>query len=206
MSEPVIEGRREKRKRQLRAQIYAEAMELFMAQGFENTTVEQIAAAADVVPATFFNHFQNKNALLGEMTSQVVEHLQQLLDDRLEATTSTRERLMNFVDDAIDGIVQSRGMARDVLLEFLSAESKPGNPTPYLPRLHEPFERILRKGQQNGEVLADRDASFLAEMVIGMLNAPVTHWLSDPTYPIEQRLPEAARFAWYAISSSPGRS
>ena len=41
-----------------------------MSQGFEATTVEQIAAAADIAPATFFNHFQSKNALLGEMTTR----------------------------------------------------------------------------------------------------------------------------------------
>ncbi len=72
MSEPVNEGRREKRKRELRDRIYTVAQELFTAQGFEDTTVEQIAAAADVVPATFFNHFQNKNAVLAEMTTEVL--------------------------------------------------------------------------------------------------------------------------------------
>ncbi len=199
MSEQVIEGRRERRKRELRARIYTEAMELFMNQGFDNTTVEQIAEASDVVPATFFNHFQNKNAVLAEMTSQVVDHLQVLLEERVTATASTRERLMGFVDEAIDGIVGSRGIARDVLLEFLRAESKPGEPAPYLARIHEPFEKMIREGQERAEVVDDQEASFLAEMVVGMLNAPVAHWLSDATYPIEQRLPEAGRFAWESI-------
>ena len=63
-----IEGRRERKKRELRSRIYQTARTLFLSQGFEATTVEQIAAAADIAPATFFNHFQSKNALLGEMT------------------------------------------------------------------------------------------------------------------------------------------
>ncbi len=205
MSEPVNEGRREKRKRELRDRIYTVAQELFTAQGFEDTTVEQIAAAADVVPATFFNHFQNKNAVLAEMTTEVVDSVQQMVEESLVTTASTQEQLIGFVDGAIDGIVQARGVARDVLLEFLRSELKPGDPTPYLTRVHEPFERMLREGQESGEVVADQDPSFLAEMVIGMLNAPVARWLSDPTYPIEERLPEAARFAWEAINASSSR-
>ena len=36
------------------------------------------------------------------------------------------------------------------------------------------------------------DAVFLAEMVLGMLNATITQWLSDPEYPIADQLPRAA--------------
>jgi hypothetical protein len=36
-------------------------------------------------------------------------------------------------------------------------------------------------------------------MVVGMLNTVITHWLADPSYPIERELPHAARFAWDAV-------
>ncbi len=62
MIEPAPEGRLEKRKRERRLRIYNVAMDLFRSQGFERTTVSQIAEAANIVPATFFNHFQSKNA------------------------------------------------------------------------------------------------------------------------------------------------
>ena len=64
MAEPAPEGRLERRKRERRLRIYATAVELFHTQWFERTTVSQIAEAADIVPATFFNHFQSKRALL----------------------------------------------------------------------------------------------------------------------------------------------
>ena len=54
-------------------------------------------------------------------------------------------------------------------------------------------------GQARGEIRTDEDARFLAEMVVGALNAAVTHWLSDPDYPIAERLPRAAQFVWEAI-------
>jgi hypothetical protein len=58
MAEPAAMGRLEKRKLERRMRIYGVAMDLFRTQGFERTTVNQIAEAADIVPATFFNHFE----------------------------------------------------------------------------------------------------------------------------------------------------
>jgi len=204
-SEPVSVGRRERRKRELRAHIYAVAQQLFLAQGFERTTVEQIAKTADVVPATFFNHFQNKNALLAEMTTEVVDRLQEMLAERFAASASTEERLRDFVTHAVEQIILTRGMARDVLLELVRAESRPGDPPPYLARVHEPFAKLLTEGQARGEVRTDQDASFLAEMIVGMLNATITAWLSDPAYPIEERLPQAGSFAWDAVRKTAHR-
>ncbi len=199
MSELVSEGRRERRKRELRDRIWDVAQKLFLAQGFERTTVEQIAEAADIAPATFFNHFQTKNGLLGEMTTQVVSYLQGILEQQFEAASSAQERLTGFAAYAAREIAETRGLARDVLLELLRDESRPGDPPPYLARVHEPFAAMLREGQERGEVRANQDASFLAEMVVGVLNAAVTNWLADADYPIEERLCEAADFAWEAI-------
>lgn len=45
-----------------RARIQAEALALFARQGFDRTTVDQIAAAAGVSQMTFFRHFPTKES------------------------------------------------------------------------------------------------------------------------------------------------
>ncbi len=180
------------------------AQDLFLAQGFEQTTVAQIAEAADVVPQTLFNHFPSKQALLGELTRQVVEHLQGMLERHLTAPVPARERLVGLATAAARAIARRRDLARDLLLELLRTESRPGDPPPYLARVHEPFVAMLRDGQRTGEVRADQDASFLAEMVVGVLNAALMGWIADARYPIDRRLPEAAAFAWEAVRRRPG--
>lgn len=57
---PNSPGLRQRKLRRTRNQLIREALELFLAQGYEHTTVEQIAEAVEVHPRTFFRHFASK--------------------------------------------------------------------------------------------------------------------------------------------------
>ncbi|MFC9790646.1 TetR family transcriptional regulator [Rhodococcus sp. NPDC127528] len=62
--QPEQLGLRERKKIKTRALIRAEAMRLFEEQGYESTTIEQIAEAADVSPSTFFRYFPTKERVV----------------------------------------------------------------------------------------------------------------------------------------------
>jgi AcrR family transcriptional regulator len=53
-------GLRERKKMRTRLAIQREAMRLFQEQGYEATTIEQIADAVEISPSTFFNYFPSK--------------------------------------------------------------------------------------------------------------------------------------------------
>lgn len=58
-SQPM-QGLRERKKAKTRAAIQRHALRLFGEQGYEATTVEQVAEAAEVSPSTFFRYFPTK--------------------------------------------------------------------------------------------------------------------------------------------------
>jgi AcrR family transcriptional regulator len=161
--------------------------------------VAQIAEMADVAPATFFNHFDNKSAVLAEMTSEVSEHLLALVDQQLKRPVSASERIQGFAGAVATDVSEARGLAREVLLELMRARARPGEDAPYLSAVHEPFAVVIREGQAAGEVRTDLEATFLAEMALGALNVALGHWMNDPEFPLEQWICQAAVFVCEAI-------
>ncbi len=57
-------GLRERKKARTKATIQREAVRLFLDRGYDATTVEQVAAAAEVAPSTVFRYFPTKEDLV----------------------------------------------------------------------------------------------------------------------------------------------
>ncbi|AHH99895.1 TetR family transcriptional regulator [Kutzneria albida] len=77
------ESRRERKKRQTRQLLVETALRLFDEQGYEQTTVAQIASAADVATKTFFNYFPSKeDVLFAESTAYQAIPIEVIADRR----------------------------------------------------------------------------------------------------------------------------
>jgi AcrR family transcriptional regulator len=66
-------GLRERKKQRTRATLIDAAVELCDRQGFDRTTVDQIAAIADVSPRTFSRYFPTKDAIALALVDEVLD-------------------------------------------------------------------------------------------------------------------------------------
>jgi AcrR family transcriptional regulator len=73
------DGLRERKKARTRASIREHALRLFRENGYQATTVEKIAEAAEVSPSTFFRYFPTKEdvVLQDDMDTRLIEALGQ---------------------------------------------------------------------------------------------------------------------------------
>jgi AcrR family transcriptional regulator len=182
------EGRRERRSRELRDRIYRTAQALFLEYGFEATKVSQIAEAADVAQATFFNHFRCKAAILSAMTDEVFVNTEMIVAEELSRAGPPQDRIMAFVRRVAAEILNVNGLAKDVLLELLQIGMRRGDIAPHVVGLLAPFEVMYREGQELGTVRTDLEASFLSEFSVGALNTTVMNWLGQEEYPLLRQL------------------
>jgi AcrR family transcriptional regulator len=114
-------GRRERKKRETRAALEAAALRLFADRGYEQTTVEDIADAADVAVRTFFRYFSSKrHVLFGDAGHTIVGRLRSALAER-PATETPVEAVRAAMDtvDADDYEQHREIMARMQLLRHL---------------------------------------------------------------------------------------
>src|SRR5947209_3230956 len=85
---PTKLGLRERKKRQTRDTIASAALRLFAERGYDETTLAEIAEAADVSPRTIFAYYQSKEDILFCEEPPFVEMLKQRLDERPPGTTT----------------------------------------------------------------------------------------------------------------------
>lgn len=83
-------GLRDRKKMRTRDTIRREAMRLIDENGYASTTIEQIAAAADISPSTFFRYFPTKESVL------IANDLDQVTVGALEAQPATLPSVQAF--------------------------------------------------------------------------------------------------------------
>jgi AcrR family transcriptional regulator len=81
-------GLRERKKQQTRETIQRAALRLFAERGYDQTTLADIATAANVAPRTIFAYFESKEDILLCEENGFLSQLKRRLDERPAGTTT----------------------------------------------------------------------------------------------------------------------
>jgi AcrR family transcriptional regulator len=174
-------GLRARKKARTHEAIVDAALDLFERQGFEDTTIEDIAAAADVSPRTFFRYFESKVDVL--MTTNKAED--EGFEDLVAAVPSPKGPL-----DATVQVIRERleALAGDedarALREFRVVMSTPSLRAIALDHFHDHQDGLIKVyAAQLGVDEHALKPRILAGAVATTMWAVVDQWVAEGSDP-----------------------
>jgi TetR/AcrR family transcriptional regulator, regulator of mycofactocin system len=135
--DPAAPTRRERKKLETRQALEHAALRLFAERGYEQTTVEEIAEAADVAVRTFFRYFSSKqDVLFGDVVKDRVSRLRTELASRPRtelASRPRRESVITSITTVMDLLdVAGEDEEEQILARFDLLRHQPSLRTRYL--------------------------------------------------------------------------
>ena len=200
-------GRRDDNKRQTRSALIEAGLTLFRERGFDDARVQDIVEQVGVSPATFFNYFPTKDAILEAQAEQTADLYAALLRHELgrsDAPVSDRlEQITRVLAQALENDVAiSRLLATRTALFFGSSGSKADKDRASQRLLADLFVQ----GQASGQIDRACDPLQLAELYTAAVTLTATNWLIDwwgaTEQPLVDRLLAAVRIILEGAASS----
>ncbi|WP_055523670.1 TetR/AcrR family transcriptional regulator [Streptomyces graminilatus] len=178
-------GRRERKRQQVRDRLYAAALHLFVAQGYEATTMDQIAETADVARATVFNHFSQKVGFLEEWGARRRARVNEILGSQHAEDLPVGDGLRRYLKEMAELNVASR-TETTVLMD---ASARYGRLLQDA-SLEIELARIVEQGQQRGEIRADVDCDQAGQLLAACYFTTILRWIREEpaSFDLHQRL------------------
>lgn len=168
------------KKERTREKIFNTAISLFLEQGYENTTVQQITEKADVAKGTFFSHFPTKDAILTYLGEQRVELMKENLTNELIYIHSAKEQILSLFELLAKASEENKKMTKLISHQIINKLNSPEleHETENQLELKSILASILANGQQSGEFKKDFQPGHVADILIGIYFLSLFQWLS----------------------------
>lgn len=176
---------RDRKKRRTRRTIEQAALDLFEEHGFDGTTIEMIAAAADIAPRTFFHYFPSKeDVVLSDYSTRLDRIVEALAESRVgeEPWRALRAAFLSVAAD----YETERG---ELLRRFRIIEATPSVAARNL-QIQATWEDAVTEAVASWlELDAARDLRprLIAGSVLAAIRASLRRWLTDNGH---SRLPD----------------
>jgi AcrR family transcriptional regulator len=168
-------GLRERKKKATRRALHDAALRLVLERGLEGLTVEEISAAADVSPRTFFNYFPGKEqAIIG--------------DDLFVADPEKITKIMTDAASVLDGLrdvalalaTQTVTRREQVLMRWQVMERYPALSTRMFARFEE-FDKVLAAAvaARTGASGDDVYPRLMAAVATAAIRVAVRRWTAE---------------------------
>ncbi|WP_067180570.1 TetR/AcrR family transcriptional regulator [Microtetraspora niveoalba] len=198
-------GARERNKRETHARILKAAKILYAERGVAGTTADDLAQAAGVSRATFFNYFRSKDDVLAALWADEMDLLAAFIDQHLALPLPTRERIRRVFEAVVRSTERHPGYLEVVTAELEPDLARPEVSAPRNAMFHAQLRRLVDAGLDQGDVRTDHDPELLTEMIGAVYLSVLRCWRLDHTYDLPARSAAAATFIAEAVTAEAAR-
>ena len=189
---------REKRKQELREEIYESALELFRKDGYEATTVQQITEGLGIAKGTFFNHFPSKEHI-------VVRWYNGITDITISAAKKRDKASACEAVCELFGDMARRATLEPELLvakfryctnpELMEAEKR------QVQAIRDLIVGYCEAGIHRGEMDSGLDIHTLCEVLIATLSGTSRSWVyANPSFDFSRVIRQRVTFVFQAVT------
>lgn len=175
------EGRRELNKRDKLQRLVSAARTLFLINGYEDTTTQQIATAANIGAGTLFLYAKTKGDLLLLVFK---DELNEVIDKSWEAipkNVTLLPQILALFDGNIlyhkRDIPTARALMRELVFSD-NPEHRPGILAAERSVIAK-LALLISRAQDEGEVIENTDTLLAAQCVFSIYHEQLQNWLSD---------------------------
>ena len=157
--------------------IYDVAVSLFLQDGYENVSIDEICRTVGVTKGSFYSHFESKEQIVLERVFCYIANYRDELFPQVAALKPGMEKLTAFGRLIIKHIIQSdKKMVKTAYRIPLGDIKKPLIALTDEHEIYEIIESIIIEGQSNGDLRKDLPSSQIAFLAWCFLRGLVYTW------------------------------
>jgi TetR/AcrR family fatty acid metabolism transcriptional regulator len=166
-------------KKRIKRQLIIEAaIEVFSRNGFQNSTISEIAQRAGVAEGTIYQYFKSKEDLFFSIPIDKTKQFYKELELHLQGIHGAMNKVRKFVWYYLYHLQENPEYARALMLEMRVNRNFANTRAfgAYRPLTQKILE-IIEEGQEEGVIRKDINIYMIRHLILGLLEHILTRWL-----------------------------
>lgn len=170
-------GVRAQKKKQTRDAILQAALKLFTRQGYEHTSIDQLAKAAGIGKGTVYTYFPTKSEIFLAFCEEQLAYVHQELAVRTNSDAPLLDQLLTLFQGEFRFVSRNREFGRILLRETVFPKDLTGKPSRELDAKYlDLLAGIFKKAQDRGELRTDLELILVSGHFYALYLMTVSGW------------------------------
>jgi TetR/AcrR family transcriptional regulator, fatty acid metabolism regulator protein len=162
-----------------RRQILRAAISVFARSGYHKSRVSDVATEAGVAYGLVYHYFGSKEELLDAVFRRTWTNLLEAVEEVERSGVGAREQIAGVAKLVLGAWETDPDLVR-VLVREVARSPQLGREVDEIAHAFEALERIVRGGQERGELRSDIEPRLAAWILYGALEEILTGWVFGP--------------------------